>query len=358
MKKAVIALFIAAVLLLSLAGCGKSASGSGFSPIEANVPELSSVTIDAAEPDFDPIEASVPELESTTIDAAEPDFDPIEANVTSLQSVTIDGTEFSFAPIETVLPSEDLSVVIHMPEYEFTEITVQDVTLSVPVIDYQISFDRIESAYTDTFTVPALQVEIPNYADAELEDIFVSIADNLSPEDQVVLAGMSDAEFAEIAAVHLNLTDVLLETYKFAGITVAVDPLTGTIPIDTSLLFDTDKYELKPEGKEALKAVFAVYYSVISRPEFRDAVDSIVIEGHTDTQGDHEYNQQLSERRAQAVYDFLLSDECGFPDRAFLQSLLATVGRSYDDPVYAADGTVDMAASRRVEIHCVPNLDQ
>jgi len=33
----------------------------------------------------------------------------------------------------------------------------------------------------------------------------------------------------------------------------------------------------------------------------------ITISGHTDDQGSEEYNQQLSERRAKAVYDFLIN---------------------------------------------------
>ncbi len=229
-------------------------------------------------------------------------------------------------------------------------------TLEIPQVDYEITADRFGSAYNDNYTVPNLQIDVPDFGSEDLEGVFVSIADNLTLENQDKLAELSDAEFAEIASIHLSLTDKLLEAYKLAGINVAIDPMCGAIPIDASLLYNTDEFELRPEGKQALKEVFTVYYSVISQPEFRDAVDTIVIEGHTDTAGSYEYNQTLSEKRAQAVYDFLLSDECGLPDRDFLAGILTTVGRSYDEPVYAADGTVDMAASRRVEIRFALDL--
>lgn len=382
MRKTILIGLIAAILLISVAGCGnKGSAGTDSGNTQAAAPELESGTnndagsepvkneADVASPqvkEAEPldetssgkikIEGKAPKMpkvkEAETMDEISSGKIEIGGEAPKMPEVTIADTDFSIEPIHVAPPE------VNLPDFEYQEFTVDDMTISVPVIDYDISVDRIESAYTDTFTVPELQVEIPNYTGTELADVFISIADIIPLEDQTVLAAKSDAEFARIAAVQLSLTDMLLEAYKAAGITVAIDPMTGSIPIDTSLLFDTDKYELKPEGQAALKSVFAVYYSVFSRPEYRDAVDSIVIEGHTDTQGDHEYNQQLSERRAQAVYDFLLSDECGFPDREYLQSVLTTVGRSYDDPVYNADGEVDLAASRRVEIHCVPKLDQ
>ncbi len=380
MKRTFVALLIAVILVFTLAGCGGKDTGApqfsdieatvpeldsvsidapdyGFSDIETSVPELESGSIDAPDYGFSDIETSVPELESGSIDAPDYGFSPIEITTPApLESVTIQAPEFNFEPIKVIPPSGDLTAELHIPDYNFSQISVEGVDLSIPQLHCEISPVKIGSIYTDTYTVPRLQIDVPDFDAPELESVFVGIANNLSPEDQQTLAGMSDGEFAEIAAVQLQLSDVLLETYKFSDITVAIDPITGSIPIDATLLFDTDKYELKPEGKIALRTVFTVYYSVISRPEFRDTIGSIVLEGHTDTEGNYEYNQQLSEKRAQAVYDFLLSDECGLPDRDFLAGLLTTVGRSYDNPVYAADGTVDMAASRRVEIHVTPNL--
>ena len=159
------------------------------------------------------------------------------------------------------------------------------------------------------------------------------------------------------AAVQLSLIDAFVKAFEEAGISVPIDPLSGAIPIDSALLYDTDQYALTEEGKTALRTVFVPYYKVLSDPQYRDLIANVVIEGHTDTQGDYAYNQTLSERRAQAVYEYLLSEECGLEDTEFLRSILNVVGRSYDNPVYAADGSVDMAASRRVEIRFLLNLD-
>jgi peptidoglycan-associated lipoprotein len=64
------------------------------------------------------------------------------------------------------------------------------------------------------------------------------------------------------------------------------------------VFFDTDKYELKPESREALatNAGWLQSHSSIS----------ILIEGHCDERNTREYNLALGERRANAVRDYLV----------------------------------------------------
>ena len=90
--------------------------------------------------------------------------------------------------------------------------------------------------------------------------------------------------------------------------------------------------ELKKEGKNILE---------------------IRIEGHTDTDGSYMYNLQLSQNRALAVAAYCLDEKSGLLTESELndlRGLLTANGRSWSAPVYAADGSVDMGASRRVEI--------
>jgi len=70
------------------------------------------------------------------------------------------------------------------------------------------------------------------------------------------------------------------------------------VSLSADALFAFDKSTLKPEGKEELdklaKDLSAVNY------------DSIHVTGHTDRIGSTKYNQKLSERRANAVRDYLV----------------------------------------------------
>ena len=64
------------------------------------------------------------------------------------------------------------------------------------------------------------------------------------------------------------------------------------------ILFDFDKYNLDPEWAAFLDDAAD---ALLKQPDVH-----IVIEGHTDWGGPEAYNQKLSERRAKAVYDYLL----------------------------------------------------
>lgn len=76
---------------------------------------------------------------------------------------------------------------------------------------------------------------------------------------------------------------------------------------------------------------------------FAGRVRTIEISGHTDPDGSHDYNQTLSEKRAEAVADYLRTKY------QEISPYLTTVGCSFDRPVMDGSGNIDKAASRRVE---------
>lgn len=71
--------------------------------------------------------------------------------------------------------------------------------------------------------------------------------------------------------------------------------------LQEDILFDFDKYDLKPEWLAFLDGIAD---ALLKLPNVQ-----IVIEGHTDWNGPEAYNQKLSERRARAVYDYLLGKD-------------------------------------------------
>ncbi len=106
-----------------------------------------------------------------------------------------------------------------------------------------------------------------------------------------------------------------------------------SIPLN-NLFFDNNKYELKPESYPELKRL----------SEFLNSNPTVKIEisGHTDNVGKPEYNKELSEKRAAAVKDYLISLNCK-------KENLISIG--YGDTKPIAKNTTDQgkALNRRVE---------
>jgi outer membrane protein OmpA-like peptidoglycan-associated protein len=76
------------------------------------------------------------------------------------------------------------------------------------------------------------------------------------------------------------------------------DTARGLIVNMSDVLFDTGQYTLKPGAREKLAKVAGI---ILSHPGLK-----IQVEGHTDSVGGDEYNQKLSENRANAVRDYLV----------------------------------------------------
>ena len=70
------------------------------------------------------------------------------------------------------------------------------------------------------------------------------------------------------------------------------------IELSADVLFDFDKADLKPAAVESLTKVAEVLKGMPTSPAS--------VDGHTDGKGNAEYNQKLSERRANAVKDWLV----------------------------------------------------
>ncbi|MDQ6997607.1 MAG: OmpA family protein [Mariprofundus sp.] len=77
---------------------------------------------------------------------------------------------------------------------------------------------------------------------------------------------------------------------------------------------------------------------------------SINITGHTDSRGSAQYNQQLSEQRAQAVKWYLM-------DRGMASNRIGVEGRGESQPRASNDTQAGMQLNRRVEMLIIPNKD-
>ncbi|MFW9260550.1 OmpA family protein [Nostoc sp. CALU 546] len=114
---------------------------------------------------------------------------------------------------------------------------------------------------------------------------------------------------------------------KSNNINVKVNPETGDVSIQESILFAKGSTELKPEGKAFLRRFIPVYSGVIfSKPEFEQEISRVVIEGHTSSDGDDKTNLQLSLLRSSSVYNYIFYD-MNFPTKAPLSQKILAAGR-------------------------------
>ena len=196
---------------------------------------------------------------------------------------------------------------------------------------------------------------------SKIEEQAALLAAQQAQIDKLVI----DAEILKVAlgsgqrraAVGVGLRSQIIEDLRDnlsdVGQRVTVDRKTGAVTFESSVLFDTGKNEIKDAGKAALNSCIPVYIHTLLSDEYRDYVGEIIIEGHTDTTGTYLNNLALSQQRALAVATYCLSDEMtglSYADKETFKSILTANGRADSDPVYNADGTVNMDASRRVVI--------
>jgi len=180
-------------------------------------------------------------------------------------------------------------------------------------------------------------------------------------EDQTgKLDELTDSQLEAIVEKTENLLEDLAAAYQQAGLNVTVNTQTGEIALDSTVLFGVNESDVSAEGKEFLKKFIQVYTSVVFSDKYENFVSTIMVEGHTDTNGSYELNQKLSQARADSVKNYCLSEDCGVEQvyASALQDMLQAVGYSYDKPIYDEKGEVNMDASRRVSFRFIVNLDQ
>ena len=106
------------------------------------------------------------------------------------------------------------------------------------------------------------------------------------------------------------------------------------ITLDSGILFDVDKYDVRPEAKRALASLATV---------LKEAdVKAFEVDGHTDSDAGDKHNQILSENRANAVKNFLTSQG--------ITAEITIKGYGKTRPIASNDTPEGKQKNRRVEI--------
>jgi len=115
------------------------------------------------------------------------------------------------------------------------------------------------------------------------------------------------------------------------------------LTLASDILFDFDKYDLRPAARENLARL-----TVVRQLLFAEA--AVRYEGHTDLVGEEAYNQWLSEQRALAVYRYFLEDRLArTPDEA-ARSQLQDQWKQVDELLKMTYAQVRRAPEKRQEL--------
>lgn len=205
------------------------------------------------------------------------------------------------------------------------------------IIKYRSNY--VKGVVTDSKTQAKLKARI------ELFDInkneIVSLVDSDSVSGEYLMVLTQGSEYA----LYVNKKGYLFKSLNFnysevkhfepLRIDIALDPARkGEAAILKNIFFDVDKYELKEKSYTELEKIV---HFLVENPQI-----SIEIGGHTDNTGNINYNQQLSEKRAMAVYTYIIN-------QGISSKRLSARGFGHTRPVATNETEDGRQLNRRIE---------
>ena len=229
--------------------------------------------------------------------------------------------EFTYARSATQR-AEDARIVTLRKEQEQRQQEAQDAKLKAQQEAQQSQMQASNArAEADAAAAAQAQAEAAKAkADAEAAE---ARAQAQQAQQQAQSAQQEAAATREKLRAQLN--SVLATTESARGLIVNLG----------DVLFDTGRYTLKPDAQIALAKVSTI---LTIYPDLK-----VQVEGYTDSVGSDDYNQKLSENRANAVHDFLIKN--GVP-----AANVTAVGYGKADPVASNDTADGRKKNRRVNL--------
>ncbi len=158
-------------------------------------------------------------------------------------------------------------------------------------------------------------------------------ASQAAAQTSAAAAASSDAQLQQAVRDREELRARLLKQFNL--IMETHDTARGLVVNMSDVLFDTGKYTLRPAAREKLAKISGI---VLAYPSL-----TLAIEGNTDNVGGEDYNQTLSEKRAEGVRAYLTHE--GIPEA----STTAT-GFGKTRPIASNDTSEGRQQNRRVEL--------
>lgn len=201
----------------------------------------------------------------------------------------------------------------------------------------------VTGVVTDKVSGRVLRAQVELYNLAEKKPVSKVFSDSVSGKYLMVLpAGADYALYVDKTGYLFNSQNFNYasdKTYEPVERNIALEPVHENAAIVLSnIFFDVDKYNLRPESYTELEKV----------AEFllKNATLRVEISGHTDNTGTESYNQQLSEKRAKSVADFLF-------DKLISKSQVQIRGYGSKKPLFPNTSEENRQQNRRIEFKII-----
>jgi len=260
---------------------------------------------------------------------------------TTLPPVTTTTTRDTTATSATEAPEPDLPTFAALHTGSATELW--------GFLPNQEIIDSIEAAAIEVYGSEAVvnNMEVGDVTEPphlSFLPLLFAVADGLDPwefslaEGQITYTGL--APDRETAALKRNAFADYADSASFARgrVSIEVDPNAVAASL-TALLAGGANFET---GSDVLSAEAEVKLNEVIEIMMQNPSTILIVEGHTDNMGDAASNQALSEARAQAVVDYLVTGGIG-------EGRLTAVGYGEARPIANNDTAEGRARNRRIE---------
>ncbi|MEO0071129.1 MAG: carboxypeptidase regulatory-like domain-containing protein [candidate division WOR-3 bacterium] len=266
---------------------------------------------------------------------------PISATITfpdpTIGSVTSDPSTGAFR--KDNIPVGTYTITVSAEGYFSSAATVQIEENRIATQQFALNPVTVKvvvaGTVTDRGSNKPLSAKV-TFRDAATNDLIAEV--NTNPTTGVYMTEIPVGTYAVTASSEGFIdqtTALVVDKGKSAKQDFALVKIGTTITLK-GVYFDFNKATLKlPESEEALQAAYRI---LKENPTIR-----VEIQGHTDNVGSDEYNQRLSEKRAQAVVNYLVQEMGVESSRLFAK------GYGESRPKASNDTPEGRALNRRVE---------
>ena len=233
------------------------------------------------------------------------------------------------------------------------------------MISQQILLDAKQKELDDAQAVLESQKTELATAQSQLDDLSAQLASQqaeLSSAQALLATQRGELENAQaqlesqqvqieqLVGMRTRIITSLSEALRGSNISASVDSATGSITLESDVLFATGRHELTERGQAFVDRFLPVYLEVLFSEDYKPYVSEIIIEGHTDSDGGYLTNLELSQQRALAVASYVLGESEAVSEsvKDQLRPVVTVNGRSYMDRILDENGVEDKDASRRV----------